>query len=484
MMISMTSAAALDSAIPWPTNSTFTNLLVVLAAAQLVLAAGFLVLFLTRSRIPDPLGVRATVFVLMASGASTCTILLLLLGGSPMRGMVSGVELLAGLLSLAGATAFTALVPRLLQRPSAKLLEEQIQESRSALRELERVRKRLQEDVMLRTSELSETVQRFETTLRKTPVFISNQDRNLHYTWVRNPPPQLETTEILGRSDEDVFPPGTAATIIDAKRSVMESGTPGRMELMLEKDGDVRWFELGIEPLLDPHGDIIGVTTVALDVTHRKRSEAHLRALLREVTHRAKNMLAVVAAISRQTATTTSSKAAFVERLNARIQSLSRAHDLLVRNEWQGVDLRELLIAELGDGDQLTSSRILLEGPKLMIGPAATQNLGLAIHELWHNAKTFGSLSTEEGRVRISWRAEGDGTERRIFLRWEEEGGPAIKSNDYNGFGRLFIESALGRTLDGSSKLEFRETGLVCEIMISGRHVLDDGRGVERLQRP
>ena len=140
-----------------------------------------------------------------------------------------------------------------------------------------------------------------ETTLRKTPVFISNQDRELRYTWVRNPPPQIAADHIIGRRDEDVFPESAAEAVVAAKRTVMDTGAPARIELVLEKDREQRWFDVGIDPLLDERGNIAGVTTVALDVTHRKRAEEHLKGLLREVTHRAKNMLAVVSAISRQT---------------------------------------------------------------------------------------------------------------------------------------------------------------------------------------
>ena len=78
--------------------------------------------------------------------------------------------------------------------------------------------------------------------------------------------------------------------------------------------GDVRWYDLHVEPLREVTGAITGLIGAAIDVTTRKEDEAHLRLLMRELTHRSKNLLAVIQAMARQTARHSSSTELFLEQ--------------------------------------------------------------------------------------------------------------------------------------------------------------------------
>src|SRR4029077_425579 len=133
----------------------------------------------------------------------------------------------------------------------------------------------------------------------------------------------------------------------------------------------------------------------------RKRQERdHL--LMREINHRAKNMLSVVDAIAHQTAT--NSPEHCIARFSERIQALSANQDLLVRNEWRGVDAEDLVRAQLAPFAELIGSRIALHDSKVRLNVASAQAIGLALHELATNAGKYGALSTDKGRIDIDWK--------------------------------------------------------------------------------
>lgn len=415
--------------------------------------------------------------------SSTAWLMIVAFGGSglfhlitiPFEESIGGALKWSGvLIAGAAASAGAVLVANILSGRDRLFseLQRQIRSSSVELAALQTERGRLTDEITASAQELSQTTQRFESTLRKAPVFISNQDRDLRYTWVRNPPPGFAAADMLGKSDQHVFPDATAQALTVLKKRTVETREHGRMEMEIDAGGSSRWYEIGVDPMVNPAGDVTGITTAAIDITHRKRNEAQLKLLLRDVTHRAKNVLAVVNAIARQTATRTNTKEEFVERFSARVQSLARAHDLLVNEDWHGVRMSELVRSQLSRFDKLIGTRIVSEGPEVTLGPEATQNLGLAIHELAHNAGKYGSLSNETGTVTITWRIDGSGGDRGFMFSWREAGGPPLADDQRMGFGRTFIERAVGRTLDGTAQLSFPETGVVCELEIPGYHLL------------
>lgn len=354
-------------------------------------------------------------------------------------------------------------------------LERLIQSRSAELEALQTERHRLADEAEASALLLAQTTQRFETTLRKAPVFVSNQDRDVRYTWVRNPPPGYDAAAMLGKTDRDVFPQPMAELLSSIKAKTLATREHGRMELEIAGKDSSRWYEIGVDPMIGSDDKVSGITTAAIDITHRKRNEAQLKLLLRDVTHRAKNVLAVVNAIARQTASRTATKEEFVDRFSARVQSLARAHDLLVNEDWHGVKMGELVRSQLSRFEKVLGTRITCDGPDVILGPEATQNLALAIHELVHNAGRYGALSNDSGRVVITWALSGSGGERNFHIRWEEKDGPTVGDSERIGFGRTFIERAVGRTLDGSTKLTFAPTGVVCDLVIPGYHLLRHG---------
>ena len=147
-----------------------------------------------------------------------------------------------------------------------------------------------------------------------------------------------------------------------------------------------------------------------------------MRLVMRELTHRSKNLLAVVQAMARKTASTAPDIDTFIRDFSSRLRAIAAAHDLLVAESWSGAELRSLLAASLSQTVDPDAPEIRVEGPSLKLAPDAAQMLGLAFHELTMNAAKHGALSVAGGRIAVLWRRDGDA----VRLCWREEGGPAV----------------------------------------------------------
>jgi two-component sensor histidine kinase len=276
--------------------------------------------------------------------------------------------------------------------------------------------------------------------------------------------------DILGRADEEILPPtGTAA--IALKREALETGQPKRVEISFEEVQGVRWHDLHIEPLHNEAGDIVGLTCASIDVTERKEGEAHLRLLLRELTHRSKNLLAVIQGMARQTARHAGSIDGFLTQFSARLQALAASHDLLVRESWHGASLGEIVRSQLANYIDRGGGQVTLDGPEVALKPEAAQNLGLALHEMTVNAVKFGALSVPAGRIAITWSRRDGAKDNALDIDWRELFGPKVKPRRKNGFGSMAIERNLSRALDAEVTLNFDPDGLRCHIVIPASHI-------------
>lgn len=199
----------------------------------------------------------------------------------------------------------------------------------------------------------------------------------------------------------------------------------------------------------------------------RARSDAALiqaeeteRMLIREVDHRAKNVLAVVQSLAQLTPFV--DKTQYVTALSGRIGSLARSHSLLSSNRWSGARLDVLLEQELEPYGAENDRRLTIAGPPVLIQAEAAQSLGLVIHELATNAGKYGALSTPAGALEVSWRWADD---RRLLLTWREIGGPPTVPPQRQGFGATLIANA-GRQVGATIQREWPPEGLVCEITL------------------
>ena len=391
----------------------------------------------------------------------------------PSVGLEGLVKAAAALLALTTAIVVWKLAPQLLRLPSRDRLQAEVAAHLNTFEELKASRHQLEERVEARTKQLAEAQQRIEIALRGSPISVFSQDKDMRFTWAHNPPAGLPCELLEGKTDAEVLPDEAAQTIMAAKRKAMETGDAQQLETNFELLGRKRSFYLVIEPLLDAHNAILGTTSVAVDISDRKASEDQLRLVLRELTHRCKNMLAVIHAIARQTASRTRSVDDFVDRFSARLVAIGCSHDLLIADDWHGASLRMLVEQQLGEHADRIAGQIAIEGEDVMLKPEAVQNLGLALHELATNALKYGSLSEPQGRVSIRWKFCEDASKLR--LTWQERGGPPVTPPERSGFGRAMIETVVGRALEGDVVLSFPPKGVRCEIVIPLAQVTSRG---------
>ena len=302
----------------------------------------------------------------------------------------------------------------------------------------------------------------FQTALRSSNVTVFSQDRALRYMVTSGPIFNHPVDRVIGRDDDVILPESTRAHIVALKRDVLTAGEPRNSEVSVGEGASICWYDLHLEPLRDRDGQIEGLTGVLVDITGRKQGEAHLRLLMRELTHRSKNLLAVIQAMARQTATHVGSVDSFLDHFNARVQGLAASHDLLVRESWYGASLHELVQAQLGPYVDGPDTQVNVEGPSVVLSPEAAQGLGLALHELTANAAQYGALSVPDGAVTISWNK--DATGEGLDVVWNEQAGPAVTPRCKRGFGTLVIEHNLVRALNAEVDWRFDPQGVRCEI--------------------
>ena len=193
-------------------------------------------------------------------------------------------------------------------------------------------------------------------------------------------------------------------------------------------------------PEADRTLDALASTALVFQQHDKERDdrEAHVRLIMRELSHRSKNLLAIVLAIARQTSRHTSSFEEFEPRFNSRIQALADAHDLLVEQQWSGAHLDDLVRAQL---TAFGMENVSCRGQRVMLRTEAVQNVALALHELATNASKHGALSINSGKVDINWeRQANEAGERDLRLTWRESGGPPVVAPDKKGFGFFVLE--------------------------------------------
>ncbi len=187
-------------------------------------------------------------------------------------------------------------------------------------------------------------------------------------------------------------------------------------------------------------------------------AEAQQRILIEELSHRVKNMLAVVNAMARQTLASTPEPEAFVEKFLKRIEALGRTHGLLSREHWGNVQLRDVASEALEPYIMEDKARVVIDGPAVAIQPKAAVALGIVFHELATNAVKHGSLSNNDGVVTVQWdwcRDEGGA----VALEWGESKGPRVKTPTRNGFGSRLIKLELTHELSGNVEMAYDEGG-------------------------
>ena len=153
----------------------------------------------------------------------------------------------------------------------------------------------------------------------------------------------------------------------------------------------------------------------------------------------------------------------FKNAVEGRLQALANVHSLFVESRWVGAELHDLIAKELAPYRKGNGSRLVVEGPALVLEPSTAQIIAVLFHELTTNAVKYGALSVGKGRIAVSWAHPEIG---RLVLRWTETGGPTVSPPTRKGFGTRVMTTMIHQAR-GQIAFDWHPTGLACEITLS-----------------
>ena len=266
------------------------------------------------------------------------------------------------------------------------------------------------------------------------------------------------SNEVIGRTlSETIVPPTLRAGHENGLAHFHATGDGPvlgkRIEVpALRRDGTEIPVELSINAT-EQFGDRLFVGFLR-DISDRLEAAERQQRVLQESEHRVKNMLTVVSAIAQQTARASPDLEAFSVAFSGRLQSLAKAHQLLVGRAVSDVALTAL--AEQVLGADVANGRARFGGPEILLDPGQLLGLSMILHELYTNAVKYGALCSEEGEVALDWALEGD----EIAMRWIECGPACQPEGTSSGFGQRMIALSVKSDLGGTIERDWRTEGL------------------------
>ncbi|CAN5538174.1 hypothetical protein BH10PSE5_BH10PSE5_26520 [soil metagenome] len=279
-------------------------------------------------------------------------------------------------------------------------------------------------------------------------------------------------TELIGRPFPAIWTPEDLAAGADDQQRTecLERGRAEDERWRLRKDGTRFWSHIVMMPLRKDDGQLIGFLKILRDRTEQRMADEKQSLLINELNHRVKNTLATVQSIAAQTLRSAPSADQGRAALEVRLLALSKAHDVLTRESWEGAELSEIVALAVSPYLGTDAGRIVTGGPSIRLPPRMALAIAMAMQELATNAAKYGALSTPAGRLSVRWSQDAD----LIGLRWEETDGPPVAPPLRRGFGSRLIERSLSAELDGEATITFAPTGVVCVITAS---VASAGKG-------
>lgn len=264
------------------------------------------------------------------------------------------------------------------------------------------------------------------------------------------------TLSLPATAIEALVYPDDRTLMSDHSRRMAGSGELDTQYRIFRADtGELRWIARRGQYVRDETGKPLRLIGTVQDVTDRKEIETRQKLLNDELGHRIKNTLAMVQAIARQTLRNAADRPA-VDAFEQRVNALSHAHEILLRQSWLGADMRELALGVLSaHGDP---ARFRVDGPQFHIGARSALSLSLLLHELATNALKYGALSVPQGYVDLTWSVDGE-TFRMV---WAESGGPPSAEPTKTGLGSRLIDMGLAGT--GRTIRRYKPSGIEVEI--------------------
>ncbi len=277
-----------------------------------------------------------------------------------------------------------------------------------------------------------------------------------------------ERDEMLAQCFNFLLADGTDRTDVHEIEEAF-AGREGDPEVRCShKDGSEFYATIFVNPVRDKTGKVVQHFVSLVDTTKHHLAQKHAAMLIDELNHRVKNTLATVQSIVVQAVRNSSDPQIVRESIETRIAALSRSHDLLGREKWEGAGLRDLVNDALAPFrvTEGRSERFTIEGENIRLSPKAALALGIAFNELATNAVKYGSFANEKGTISIKWTLDVEADGRWLCLHWREKDGPPVAPPTRKGFGSRVLEQGLGHELNGKVDVNYAPSGIVCTIHV------------------
>jgi PAS domain S-box-containing protein len=237
------------------------------------------------------------------------------------------------------------------------------------------------------------------------------------------------------------------------------------------KDGSALEISLTVSPIRGPDGAVIGASKIARDITERRRSIEQERLLLREMSHRVKNLFALAGSIVTLSARSAKTPKELAASVGDRLAALARAHELtlpygtgIAGPGEQIATLYSLIKTVVSPYEDKHEARLVLTGSDVRLSATAVSALALIVHEFATNSAKYGSLSVPAGRIAIDCAEDGD----RFVLVWTEQDGPTLGAlRGEEGFGSLMTRAAAKGQLGGTIEHHWAADGLTIRLSMS-----------------
>ena len=284
--------------------------------------------------------------------------------------------------------------------------------------------------------------------------------------------------EVLAQSFNFLLASGADEKAIRQIKAAFDKPSVETLEIHYRrKDGSEFWADVFINPVEDEKGAIVQHFVSLMDTTRHKLAQQNAAMLIDELNHRVKNTLATVQSIVVQAVRNSSDPQVVRESIETRIAALSRSHDLLGREKWEGAGLRDLVREALAPFSvtEGRAERFTIEGANIRLSPKAALSLGIAFNELATNAVKYGAFSNEGGTISINWTLDMEPDGRWLCLHWREKNGPRVTPPSRRGFGSRVLEQGLAHELNGKVSLNYAPGGIVCTIHVPAPQAVRDG---------
>lgn len=304
--------------------------------------------------------------------------------------------------------------------------------------------------------------------LRGKGIGILRQNLDLVYDLAENLPPAWPGCDMVGRTDADVLPLPLSVKLTKTKQIAVGSGEAQKIEIEHSAGNSHAVFDVQVSLDRNEAGEVDGIVSLVTDVSDQRARERAVSDLLLEVSHRSKNLLAIIQSLAVQTSRHTDTTDDFLARFQGRLHALASAQDLVTDSDWRGGQLRPLALSQLQrlGHDGIRNVEFLGDNPTL--NPNATLHVGLALHELAANALHHGALAqADNGTIAISAEiAHFGGAGPGLVIEWRETILGPVSTQPTPHFGTLVLERVVPLAVGGEAEFRIGDQQVVYRLLV------------------